>query len=228
MPVTAISLDALVPPDHFYRHLERTLDLSFVRALVQETYRSGGRPSIDPVVFFKLQLVMFFEDIRSERLLMRVVADRLSVRWYLGYNLNEPLPDHSSLTRIRTRYGLEIFRRFFDAIVEQCQQAHLVWGKEVYVDATKVLANASVESVKPRFAVEAHLGALFGTEASEGRSASLCQEDAPTEAPPHLPVSLSAAQREELTQANANRHDWIDRAGQPGGAAASCFLLLGF
>jgi transposase len=214
-PVTAISLDALVPPDHFYRHLERTLDLSFVRALVQETYRSGGRPSIDPVVFFKLQLVMFFEDIRSERLLMRVVADRLSVRWYLGYNLDEPLPDHSSLTRIRTRYGLEIFRRFFDAIVEQCQQAHLVWGKEVYVDATKVLANASVESVKTRFAVEAHLGALFGTGASETLPDLPSQEDAPMEAPPQLPVALPAAQREELTQANASRQDWIDRAGQP-------------
>jgi transposase len=83
-PLVAVSLEALVPPDHFYRHLERTLDLSFVRDLVQETYATAGRPSIDPVVFFRLQLVMFFEDIRSERLLMRLVADRLSVRWFLG------------------------------------------------------------------------------------------------------------------------------------------------
>ena len=118
-PLVAVSLEALVPHDHFYRHLERTLDLSFVRDLVQETYAGGGRPSIDPVVFFKLQLVMFFEDIRSERLLMQHAADRLSVRWYLGYDLNEPLPDHSSLTRIRERYGLDVFSRFFDAIVEQ-------------------------------------------------------------------------------------------------------------
>ena len=55
---------------------------------------------------------MFFEGIRSERLLMRHAADRLSVRWYVGYDLNEPLPDHSSLTKIRTRYGIEVFRRF--------------------------------------------------------------------------------------------------------------------
>lgn len=96
-----------------------------------------GRPSVDPVIFFKLQLVMFFEGIRSERLL-RITADRLSVRWYLGYNLDEPSPDHSSLTRIRACYGLEVFRRFFDAIVEQCQQAGLVWGKELYFDATQV------------------------------------------------------------------------------------------
>ena len=61
------------------------LDLSFVRKFVQETYASKGRPSIDPIVFFKLQLVMFFEGIRSERQLMRHAADRLSVRWFLGY-----------------------------------------------------------------------------------------------------------------------------------------------
>src|SRR6266705_1104008 len=153
-PLINVSLEDVVPADHFYRHLERTLDLSFVREFVQETYAGKGRPSIDPIVFFKLQLVMFFEDIRSERLLMRHAADRLSVRWYLGYDLNEPLPDHSSLTRIRTRYGVEVFRRFFEEITSQCQQAGLVWGKELYIDATKVEANASLASLKPRFAVE--------------------------------------------------------------------------
>ena len=70
-------------------------------------------------MFFKLRLVLFFEGIRSERQLMRHAADWLSVLWYLGYDLGEPLPDHSSLTRIRERYGVEVFRRFFDAIVEQ-------------------------------------------------------------------------------------------------------------
>ncbi len=95
-------------------------------------------PRIDPVVFFKLQLVMFLEDIRSERLLMQLVALKLSVRWYVGYNLDEPLPDHSSLTRIRERYGVDVFRRFFEQIVEQCQAAGLVWGKELYFDGTKV------------------------------------------------------------------------------------------
>ncbi len=129
-PLVVVSLEELVPQNHFYRHLQRVLDLSFVHDLVRELYAAAGRPSIDPVVFFKLQLVMFFEDIRSERLLMRLVADRLSVRWYLGYDLDDPLPDHSSLSRIRSRYGLEVFRRFFDAIVEQCCQAKLVWGAE--------------------------------------------------------------------------------------------------
>jgi transposase len=151
--VPVVTLDELVPTDHFYRHLDGALDLSFVCDLVQDRYiPDKGRPSIDPVVFFKLQLAMFFEGIRSERALLRLAADRLSVRWYLGYNLGEPLPDHSSLTRIRTRYGLAVFRHFFEAIVEQCQQAGLVWGRELYVDATQVQADAAMDSLTARCA----------------------------------------------------------------------------
>src|SRR5215212_4955183 len=159
-----VSLEELVPSDHFYRHLEHSLDLTFVRELAREAYADIGRPSIDPVVFFKLQLILFFEGLRSERQLLRVVADRLSLRWYLGYDLTERLPDHSSLTRIRDRYGLAVFRRFFEQIVEQCIGAGLVWGEELSIDATKVAANASLASVGPRFAVEAHLSRLFAGE----------------------------------------------------------------
>src|SRR3954465_1459651 len=119
-PLPPVTLEDLVPPDHFYRHLERTLDLGFVRDLVREAYADSGRPSIDPVVFFKRQLILFFEGLRSERQLMQVGADRLSLRWYLGYDLTESLPDHASLTRIRERYGLEGFRRFFETVGEQC------------------------------------------------------------------------------------------------------------
>src|SRR3954453_20837944 len=133
-----VSLDDLVPSSHFYRHLERTLDLAFVRDLVRDAYAEIGRPSIDPVVFFKLQLMLFFEGLRSERQLMRVVADRLSLRWYLGYDLSESLPDHSSLTRIRERSRLEVFRRFFETVVEQCFPARLVWGQELFIDSTDV------------------------------------------------------------------------------------------
>ena len=130
-PLVSVSLEELVPQDHFYRHLQQVLDLSFVHQLVRERYAVAGRPSIDPIVFFKLQLVMFFENIRSERLLMRQVADRLSVRWYIGYDLDEPLPDHSTLSKIRQRYGLDVFRHFFEAIVQRCQEANLVWGREL-------------------------------------------------------------------------------------------------
>lgn len=134
-PIT-VSLDDLVPPDHFYRHLERSLDLSFVREMVRGTYADSGRSSIDPVVFFRLHLILFFEGLRSERQLMRVVADRLSLRWYLGFGLTEPLPDHSSLTRIRNRYGLAVFRGFFEVVVEQCVATGLVGGQELFIDST--------------------------------------------------------------------------------------------
>jgi transposase len=246
-PLVQVRLEDLVPADHFYRHLERTLDLSFVREFVQKSYADAGRPSIDPVVFFKLQLVLFFEGIRSERQLMRHAADRLSVRWYLGYDLGEPLPDHSSLTRIRTRYGVEVFRRFFEAIVDQCQQAGLVWGKELYADATKVQANAALSSLKPRFAVEAHLAALFAQEGHENEEAANDSiqtgtgsqpgdtdewTDPPTafvssptpergvellepSSPRPLPTALDEAGQEELAQANSERHDWIERVGEP-------------
>jgi transposase len=90
-----ISLEDLVPEDNFYRRLQEKLDLSFVRELLEDRYAASGRPSVDPEVFFRLQLLMFYEGIRSERELMRIVSDRLSVRWYVGYDLHEPLPDHS-------------------------------------------------------------------------------------------------------------------------------------
>ena len=225
-----VSLEELVPSDHFYRHLERTLDLSFVRQFVHETYASKGRPSVDPVVFFKLQLVMFFENIRSERLLMRQVADRLSVRWYIGYDLDEPLPDHSTLSKIRLRYGLEVFRRFFEAIVEQCQKAKLVWGRELYFDSTQVHANADLDSLVPRFAVEArealqeHLAALFQPEAappetSEEHSANHLPpeeqlEESSSSEPVLLPTRITEARREELAEENTARHDWIAEEGR--------------
>src|SRR5256884_5083539 len=122
---------------------------------------------------------------RSERLLMRQVADRLSVRWYLGYDLDEQLPDHSSLSKIRLRYGLSVFRRFFEAIVEQCQKAKLVWGKELYFDSTQVNANADLDSLVPRFAVEAreaiqeHLSALFTEDSAQPEQAEESSMDAP-------------------------------------------------
>src|ERR687897_1819398 len=136
-----ISLEELVPEDNFYRTLQEKLDLSFVRELVEDLYAASGRPSVDPEVFFRLQLVMFHEGIRSERELMRIVSDLLSVRWYIGYDLHEPLPDHSSLTRIRSRFGLSVFREFFERIVEECVEAGPGLGGGLYFGATQGEAN---------------------------------------------------------------------------------------
>jgi transposase len=207
-----VSLEDLVPEDHFYRRLEATLDLTFVREFVAPLYANGGRPSVDPVVFFKLQLVMFFEDFRSERQLMRAACDRLSLRWYLGYDLHEPLPDHSSLTRIRERLGLAVFRRFFERIVEECFAAGLVWGEELFIDATKVEANASIDSTRSRSLVEGRL---------EEHLAGAFPEDTPFAQEEDLPGAVVAGfvgpevdERRELTRQNALRHRWIENNGR--------------
>ena len=134
-----------------------------MRGWVKELYAERGRPSIDPGVFFKLQLVMFCEVIRSERKLIEIASLNLAHRWYLGYALDEALPDHSSLTRIQQRLGVDLFQRFFKQIVDLCQEAGLVWAKDLYFDGTKVEANADFDSLDPRFfhAAKTHLGDLF-------------------------------------------------------------------
>jgi hypothetical protein len=157
---------------------------------------------------------MFFEGLRSERQLMGVAADRLSLRWYLGYDLHEALPDHSSLSKIRDRYGVTNFRRFFDCIVEQCQRAGLVWGKELYFDSTQVEANADRDKMLPRFYVDAvseHLAALFPDADTNPEREPLTPEQAPIRLPIDLPPDVEA----ELTAKNAARHDWIAELGRP-------------
>lgn len=146
-----LNLENLVPDDQFYRHLEAKVDLNFVRDLVKDFYSDIGRPSIDPVVYFKLQLIMFFENIRSERKLMETVTLNLAHRWYLGYDLDQKLPHHSSLTKIRQRYGTVVFQKFFERIVDLCQEAGLIWGEEVYFDGSLVRANADIDQQVPRF-----------------------------------------------------------------------------
>lgn len=225
------SIEELVPQDHFYRFLDAKLDLTFVRTWVADRYAERGRPSIDPVVFFRLQLLMFFEGIRSERKLMEMVALNLAHRWYLGYNLDEPLPDHSSLTRIRTRLGLPILQRFFEHMVELCQEAGLVWGKELFFDGTKVRANADIDSLTPRFYQQAkqHLAELFAAAAVTGEGAAdqasppeddplASASDALVSSPPAagagvpttMPVSLPCAGTPEAAQQLAveNQATW--------------------
>jgi transposase len=203
-----LSLQELVSKDNFYRRLEGRIDLSFVRELVLDRYAAVGRTSIDPVVFFRLQLVMFFEDIRSERQLMEIASDRLSIRWYLGYDLHEPLPDHSSLTRIRERYGLEIFRGFFEKIVQMCFEAGLVRGEELFFDSTKVNANADIDSLASRFLMETHLSGLF-------ERSSILEEGSEVEPPASTDLdTLPTSEDEPLSAANTAKSNWISRAGK--------------
>jgi len=107
--------------------------------------------------------------IRSDRQLIETASLHLAHRWYLGYALDEDLPDHSSLTRIRQRLGIDLFQRFFEKVVDLCQEAGLDWGRELYFDATKVEANAGIPSLVPRFYYEAktHLADLFADELAD-------------------------------------------------------------
>jgi transposase len=190
-----VSLENLVPPNNFYRYLDAQLDLSFVRDWVTDVYAGCGRPSIDPVVFFKLHLMLFFEGLRSERKLMETVALNLAHRWYLGYDLDEALPEHSSLTRIRLRLGLPLFQRFFERVVDLCRDAGLVWGKELIFDATKVRANAAIDSLQPRWVVEAkaHLDDLFAGEPGPLAPLEVADTDRPQPPDAGVPGSSSVA-----------------------------------
>ena len=141
-----IHLEDLVPADNFYREVEAKLDLSFTRELVQHLYPPYGRPSIDPVVFFQVATNhVFLRAFVSERQLMEKVNMRLDHRWYIGYDLNEIIPDHSSLTRIRDRYGLAIFPTVFLKL-----SWHTVlrrdWSgaRSLYFDGSLIEANAGL------------------------------------------------------------------------------------
>ena len=168
----SVSLEQLVPADHFYRHLDAALNLSVVRDWVAERYADRGRPSIDPVVFFRFHLIMFFEGIRSERQLVETASVNVAHRWYLGYHFDEPLPDRFSLIKIRQRLGIAIFRRFFEYVVDLCEHAGLIWGREVVADATRVPGNASMGSLVPRLCevVDDHLEHLFAAGTTIGES----------------------------------------------------------
>jgi len=153
----------LVPDDHILKHVQKVLDLSWLRDEVRESYcEENGRPSIDPESAVRLMLAGFFEGIVQDRKLMRQAQVNLAIRWFAGYRLDERLPDHSSLTRIRQRWGPERFRKIFQKTVETCVEAGLVDLQTVHVDATLIRADVSWESL-----IEVHAEKVL-TENVEG------------------------------------------------------------
>ncbi len=144
------SLDDLVPPDDLYRRLDQLLDLTWVRRETRALYSCTGRPSIDPVVIAKLLLIAYFEGIASERKLLRQVQVNLAFRRFLGYRLDEEVPDHSSLSRGRSRLGRPLFHKLFEYVLRLCLDAGLVGGEHQSIDSTFVQANASLASLRPR------------------------------------------------------------------------------
>ena len=145
----ACSLRELVPDDHVLRRVNQVLDLSWLRSEVSDLYcEDNGRPSIDPEAAVRLMLAGFFQGVVHDRKLMREAQVNVAIRWFAGYQLHETLPHHSSLTRIRQRWGAERFKRIFERTVEQCIAARLVNGEMVHTDATLIRANVSWDAVR--------------------------------------------------------------------------------
>ena len=139
---------AHIPKRHFYERLDTLIDLSFVRELTAPLYAEKlGRPSLDPVVFFKCMLVAFFENIVADRALEFRLADSLVIRQYLGYGLEERTPDESTLRKTRQLLPEELFRLVFMHVLAQCAQRGLVSGRALGMDSTTVDANASMDSL---------------------------------------------------------------------------------
>jgi len=144
-------LRELIPDDHVLRRVDRVLDLAWLRDEVAECYCEGnGRPAIDPEAAVRLMLAGLLIGIVHDRKLMREAQVNLAIRWFAGYRLHEALPDHSSLTRIRLRWGDERFRRIFQRTVQACVNAGMVPGETVHIDATLIRANVSWDSIAER------------------------------------------------------------------------------
>jgi transposase len=145
------SLRDLVPDDHLLARVDRVLDLGWLRGEVADLYAAGvGRPGIDPEAAVRLMLAGFLLGIVHDRRLMREATVNIAIRWFVGYGLHEALPDHSSLSRIRQRWGAERFRRIFERTVQACVAAKIATGEVVHVDASLIRAHVSWDSLAVR------------------------------------------------------------------------------
>jgi transposase len=151
---TTVNLYDLVPEDNFYRKLLNTLDLEFLRRSTRSYYGHEGQQSIDPVVFFKILLVGYINNINSDRRLMSFCSDSLSIRLFLGYDIDETLPWHSTISRTRQLYGEEIFLKLFKLVLSMCIQKGMVRGKRQAIDSAFIKANASLDSLQEKVVLD--------------------------------------------------------------------------
>lgn len=136
-----------IPEDNQLRKMNAVLKLDFVREEVRGFYGKNGQVSVDPVILMKMMLLLFLDDVASERELMRVIPLRIDYLWFLGYGLDDEIPNHSVLSKARKRWGTEVFESLFSRTVEQCLKAGLIDGKKLHMDSSLVRADASLNSV---------------------------------------------------------------------------------
>ena len=136
-----------VPPENFYRRLKQTVGLHWLYNSTKKYYGSEGQQSIDPVVFFKLILIGYLENLGSDRRIINTVSMRLDMLFFIGYDIDEPLPWHSTLSRTRQLYGEEVFKQLFKDVLKQCIDKGMVAGRRQVMDSVAVKANASMDSL---------------------------------------------------------------------------------
>jgi transposase len=164
-----INLEQRVPKDHLLRKIQEKIDFDFIYGEVRETYGDNGNVSIAPPVILKMMLLLALYNVRSERELMDTLPMRLDWLWFLGYDLDSEVPNHSVLSKARARWGVEAFRRFFERVVWQCVEGGLVDGRKIFLDASLVDADASNNSVVDTESLKIHLRGVY--ERLEGRLA---------------------------------------------------------
>jgi len=137
-----------VPKNNFYRRLKRELDLQFLYSMTKKYYGSSGQKSIDPVVFFKLCLVGYLENIISDRDLIQHSSMRLDILYFLNYDIDEPLPWHSTISRTRQLYPETVFEQVFTKVLTMCIDKGMVSGHTQAIDSAPIKANASMDSLE--------------------------------------------------------------------------------
>lgn len=142
-----VNLEERVRRDHPLRRINAILDLSFVRPMVAPFYGNNGNVGTDPVILVKMMLLLFLDNVPSERELMVIIPERLDYLWFLGYGLDDPVPGHSVLSKARARWGREVFGQIFVRTVQQCVAAGLVDGSKLHVDSSLVRADAARDSI---------------------------------------------------------------------------------
>src|SRR5215210_925126 len=145
-----VSLEELVPAGHLLRRVADAVDFGVARRLTSRFYSHTGQPSVDPVVLFKMALLGYLYGLPSERRLVDEIRVNLAYRWFIGYDLDEAIPDHSVLSKARRRFGPTIYEAFFTDVVRQCERAGLIRGDRLFVDSTLVAAHADLGRVGSR------------------------------------------------------------------------------
>lgn len=154
---TNINLDKRIRKNHILRKITERIDFDFVYQEVKDKYGKNGNVSVPPPVILKMMVLLILYNVRSERELMDTIPERLDWLWFLNYDLDDEIPNHSVLSKARSRWGIDAFKTFFERIVWQCVEAGLVDGSKLFMDSSLIQANASNNSVVNKDSLKRYL-----------------------------------------------------------------------